>query len=375
MAAKTAQVARVPVCSVLIMSAGPRNPPPPTSAPRAQLISYTHVPAPGEHVSQALKDRITNTALGLLEEQVQARIVHYKAELETNPELDAITAQVVAGLREMQAKVQSSTEARPGAAGREAIRTSHEKILRALLERVFRPDAPSMLVERRLKDIHRKLARLFFQSELHDKTFGRDGVAKVIQHGEQAVFYVLMRYQHRLKNELEAFEYTSEDIRERALDLLAKFSKEMQDSFLSRRSSELKRIVAVFHNVLVDFACKQIAPQTAQFAQEVVRQSGSYEGKAFPYKISTEGFSRFRSAFERRLMEHLVGFAEDELVARLADTAGVVRNETIQFITDPRVFSMICGELCDGLYEFFCNEGFLDLPSDWRNAAAAGGTA
>src|SRR5262249_31797898 len=118
MAAKTAQVVRVPVCSALTMSAGTRNPPqqqPP--APRAQLISYTHVPAPGEQVSQALKDRITNTALGLLEEQVQARIVHYKAELETNPELDAITAQVVAGLREMQAKAQSAIDARAGSAG------------------------------------------------------------------------------------------------------------------------------------------------------------------------------------------------------------------------------------------------------------------
>jgi hypothetical protein len=332
------------------------------------------VPGPGEPVSQALKDRITNKALGLLEEQVQARIVHYKAELETNPELDAITAQVVAGLREMQAQAQMKGD-RTGAASRDAIRASHEKILRTLLERVFRPDVPSMLVERRLKDIHRKLARLFFQSELHEKTLGRDGTMKVIQHGEQAVFYVLARYQHRLRHDLEAFEYTSEDIRERARDILAKFSKDMQDSFLSRRSSELKRIVAVFHGVLVDFACKQLAPAAPDFAREVVRQSGSFEGKAFPYKISTEGFSRFRVAFERRLMEHLVGFAEDELVARLADTAGLVRNETIQFITDPRVFSMICGELCDGLYEFFCNEGFLDLPSDWRNAAASEATA
>ena len=49
----------------------------------------------GQTISQASKDAIAESALGLLEEQVQARIVHYKAELETHPELDAITAQVL----------------------------------------------------------------------------------------------------------------------------------------------------------------------------------------------------------------------------------------------------------------------------------------
>ena len=44
---------------------------------------------------------------------------------------------------------------------------------------------------------------------------------------------------------------------------------------------------------------------------------------------------------------------------------------TIQFVTDPRVFSMIVGEISEALYEFLCNEGFLDLPPDWRQAAPA----
>jgi len=45
------------------------------------------------------------------------------------------------------------------------------------------------------------------------------------------------------------------------------------------------------------------------------------------------------------------------------------REETIRFVSDPHLFSMICGEICEGLYEFLCNEGFLDLPADWRLAA------
>ncbi|MBK8257302.1 MAG: hypothetical protein IPK82_32090 [Polyangiaceae bacterium] len=302
-------------------------------------------------------------ALGLLEEQVQARIVHYKAELETNPELDAITAQVVAQLREMQG--QASAESK---VDRNAIRSAHEKTLRDLLSKFFRSEGLTLLVEKRLKEIHRKLARQFFQSELHDKTRGKDGGTKVIQHGEQALFYLLVRYDHRMKNELQGFDYASDEVKERSFELLAKLTKDMQDAFLSRRSTELKRIVAAFHSVLVDFLCKQIAPAVTDLAQEVIAQSGSWEGRAYTYKITSDAFPRFRAAFERRFMTRLVGFAEDQLHARLVDTAGNVQEETVQFITNPAVFSMICGEITDGVYEYLCNEGFLDMPGDYRAA-------
>ena len=56
-------------------------------------------------MSDGQKEALAIQALGLLNEQVQARIVHYKGELETSPELDAITAQVVAQLKAMQAAV------------------------------------------------------------------------------------------------------------------------------------------------------------------------------------------------------------------------------------------------------------------------------
>lgn len=314
-------------------------------------------------VSQAIKDQISEMALGLLEEQVQARIVHYRADLETNPELDGITAQVVASLRELQAQAVQHN------ASRMELRDAHIRTLRGLLERVFRPGAPSLLVERRLKEIHRKLARLFFQSELHEKTSGKDGHAKVIHHGEQAVFYVLSRYKNRLETELSGFDYASDEARENAFDTLARFSKEMQDAFLGRRSTELKRIVRVFQAVLVDFSTKHLPPQVPALAEEVISQAATFEGKAYPYKVTAEAFPRFRAAFERRFMVRLVGFAEDQLIAHLADTAGAQRDETVQFVTDPRVFSMIVGEISEGAYDFLCNEGFLDLPADWRQAS------
>jgi hypothetical protein len=338
-----------------------------SQAMKAVVLSAPPLPLrEGENVSQALKDHITESALGLLEEQVQARIIHYKAELETNPELDAITAQVVAQVKQLQASVIVPERV----LDRESIKASHEQIMRRLLTRVFRPDTPSLLVERRLKEMHRKLARLYFQSELHEKTRGQEGLNKVIHHGEQAIYYLLVRYENRLRNELDGFEYESPDIKERAVDLLTKISKEMQDAFLARRSNELKRIVSVFHAILVDFFCKQLAPRVDDFSREVVNNAQSWDGK-YAYKVTSDGFAKFRISFERAFMVRLVSFAEDQLVVRLADTAGSAREETIQFITNPAVFSMICGEFCEALYEFLCNEGFLDLPSDWRQATAS----
>ena len=355
--------APVPSGAAPPLPAGASAPPLPNAAsapPLPAAASAPGKPAP----TAALKTQIAEMALGLLEEQVQARIVHYKAELETNPELDAITAQVVAQLREMQGA--ASAEAK---VDRNAVRAAHEKTLRDLLAKFFRPEGLTLLLEKRLKEVHRKLARQFFQSELHDRTRGKDGAApKVIQHGEQAMFYLLVRYEHRMKNELAGFDYASDEVRDRSFDLLAKLAKDMQDAFLSRRSTELKRIVAAFHSVLVDFLCKQLAPTVGVLAQEVIAQSGSWEGRAYAYKITADGFPRFRATFERRFMTRLVGFAEDQLHARLVDTAGTVQAETIQFITNPAVFSMICGEFCDGVYEYLCNEGFLDMPADYRAA-------
>jgi hypothetical protein len=345
------------------------RPAPPGGAPRPPLPPPAHArpqiqaPAVGQTISQASKDAIAEHALGLLEEQVQARIVHYKAELETNPELDAITAQVVAQLRQMQEQMGATSSKGPG--DRAAIAAQQERTLATLLARLYPEGAPTLVVERRVKSILRNLAKVFFQSELHERTRGADGAVKVIQHGEQAMFYLLTRYHHRMKNELEHFDYVSDEIRERSLEVLSKLTKDMQDAFLSRRSSELKRIVGIFNNVLIELCTKVLPTIGASLAHEVIQQAGTADGKAFGYKITKEAFPRFRAAFERRFMTRLVSFVEDQLVVRLADTAGPARDETIKFITDPAIFSMICGEISECTYEFLCNEGFLDLPPEW----------
>jgi hypothetical protein len=334
-------------------------------AARPPMVS---VPEVGQKMSQAAKDTIAEMALGLLEEQIQARIVHYKADLETNPELDAITAQIVAELKQMQQSMGASSAPRSGE-DRGAVAAQQERTLKMLLGKLFPAGPPPLIVEKRIKTCLRNLARVFFQSELHEKTRGADGGTKIIQHGEQAIFYLLSRYHHRMLNELQHFEYVSQEIRERSHEVLQKLTKDMQDAFLARRSNELKRIVGVFNAVLVDFVTKVLPGAVDELAHEVIVQSGSADGKAYGYKIAQQAFPRFRSAFERRVMVRLVSFMEDELVRRLADTAAGTRQETIAFITNPEIFSMICGELSGGAYEYLCNEGFLDLPPEWHTAA------
>lgn len=322
----------------------------------------------GEGISQASKDRIAELALGLLEEQVQARIVHYKEELETNPELDAITAEVVAQLRELQrrTKIEERTVERSA-----AIAEQQERALALLLRRLFPEGAPTLGMEAAIKKIVRQLAKIFFQSELHERTRAIEGKATTIEHGEQALYYVLSRYKNRMLNELATFDFASEEIRERSADLLHKLEKDMKDAVLSRRSAELTRVVTVFNMVLLRFLTDALAKSVGELAREVIQQSGSAEGSAYGYKVETAAFPRFRAAFERRLMVRLVGNLEDELVRALADTAGTKRTETIGFVTNPQVFSMICGELANACYEFLYSEGFLDLPSEWLASVRA----
>src|SRR5580658_295947 len=81
-----------------------KRPPPPPGAPRPPLPSDDGI------MSTQAKLSLANIALALREEQVQARVVHYKADLQTSPELDAITAQVVAELQQLQSAVATATQ-------------------------------------------------------------------------------------------------------------------------------------------------------------------------------------------------------------------------------------------------------------------------
>ena len=317
-------------------------------------------------MTEVQKETLAVRALGLLNEQVQARIVHYKGELETSPELDAITAQVVAELKAMQAAASQELAQQQSPEQREE---QQLRAFTALLTRVFSPQ--SQYGARILKPIGRRIAKLFFESELHEKTKGDK--EKVIYHAEQGVYYVLSRYKNRLRAELEGFEYLNPEIRDLTLQMLAKMERDLQVGFLSRRSPELNRVMTTYTAVIADFVNKHLPPRAPQMAKATLRiAKTASQPNSVSYKVLADRFPAFRAQWEQLFMQQMVFFCGDELLERLSQGSEDVREETVKFFTDPHIFSETCAVMCQELYDFLCLEGFLDLPVDWRVSASEG---
>ena len=318
-------------------------------------------------MSYGQKEALAIQALGLLNEQVQARIVHYKGEMETSPELDAITAQVVAQLKAMQAAVSADAG---GQKTPEEMEEQQTRALGQLLPRYF--SGQTQFATRILKPIGKKVAKLFFESELHEKS--KADKDKVIHHAEQGVYYVLSRYKNRLRAELEGFEFQSPEVRQGTLELLAKTERDLQVAFLSRRSPELNRVMTIYTAVLGDFLQKHLPPRLEQMGKVTIRVCKSARRpNSVGYKVLADAFGDFRAEWERLFMQQMVFFCGDELLERLTQSSEEFQEETVKFFTDPHVFSETCAVVCEQLYDFLCLEGFLDLPVDWRVSLNAEG--
>ncbi len=315
-------------------------------------------------------DELASLAMVLREEQIQARIVHYKAELDTSPELDAITARVVEQLKQLQAHASQERRA-PWSA--EVVEGEQAEGLASLLGRVFRKGAPSVLVEHNLKNVTRRLTRMFFESELAERVDDDRPKARLMRDPEQALYFLLRRYENRMLAELEGFTFVDDEVRRKTFDSLQEMTNEFRVSFLSRRSPELKRLISTLQEVLLDFFQNALPAALPEFSAEVVQLSGSArEPEAHGYKVSHTAFPGFRQAFERRFLERLVDYVRPNLTRRMpAGAEGGFRDETIAFAQSPRIYSDVCSLFCDAAYDFLCNEGFLDLPVDWRSKAAA----
>ena len=311
-------------------------------------------------MSDGQKEALAIQALGLLNEQVQARIVHYKSELATSPELDAITAQVVAQLKAMQAAVATEVGSQKTP---EEMEEQQTRTLSALLPRFF--SAQAQFTTRILKPIGKKIAKLFFESELHERSKGDK--EKVIHHAEQGVYYVLSRYKNRLRAEAEGFEFRSPEVRDGTLELLAKIERDLQVAFLSHRSPELNRVMMIYTSVLGDFLQSYLPPRLEQMAKVTIRVcKAARRPSSVGYKVLADAFGDFRAEWERLFMQQMVFFCGDELLEKLTQGGEAFQEETVKFFTDPHVFSETCEVVCEQLYDFLCLEGFLDLPVDWR---------
>ncbi len=301
--------------------------------------------------------------VGLLREQLDAQVIHYRADLETNAELDAITAGVVEQLRQMQQAVQSSQGDVRSAA---EIERDQIALLSRLLHRQLGAERAPAFIAAQIKPIARRAMKLFFESELHEKTKGdRD---RVIRHPEQGLYYVLSRYRSRLRADLESFDYDESELREQTIALLEKTERELQNAFLSRRSPELKRVLTDLTLVLTEFFEKRLPPELATLARSTIEQSGSArQPTSVAYKIhGAAGFAAFRAIWESELVTRLVAFCPEALMARIQENDELLLDETIAFFTDPHLLSEIAEVVCLSIYDTLCQDGFLDLPLDWR---------
>lgn len=322
-------------------------------------------------MTTAAKMSLADIALQLRDEQIEARIVHYKADLETSPELDAITAKVVAELKEMKRSASGTMQAvtiDPKTLEIELMTT-----LRQMLQKLFRKDNLSIMVKRRLGEVSKRFARLFFESEIADKLQGKGDVAKTMRYPDQALFHLLSRFEPELMKELDSFEYASPRVSEDAKTILAGWAQGVRDQFLARSTPELNVLVKMLNEVMTRFLLAELPEQNGELAWEVVKEAKLAETRdpRTSYKVSADAFPRFRQAFEAHFLQRLVAYATDEMLGRVNASETPFRTETIRFVADPHIYSDICEVVCDAVYDYLYNEGFLDLPTDWKQGPVA----
>jgi hypothetical protein len=319
-------------------------------------------------MSTRAKQSLTEVALQLRDEQLHARVVHYKADLETNRELDAVTAQVVAQLQELQ-RVAAREGSAPAADERDRAQVEIELIqsLKTMLQRLFRPGKLASVLERKMAEVSKRFARLFFASELHEKMHGKGGEAKTMVFPEQALFHAFARHEAGIAKELESFEYASPELLEEAKTRHVALVRELRNSFLSRTTPELNQLAKLLNEVLAQFFTQELPPEVGELAWEVVKEARLGDARAAAgYKIGASSFAPFRQAFERRFLTRLVAYCEDEMLKRVRARDDDFRVDTIRFVADPQIFTDVCDLVCDAVYDFLYNDGFLDLPTDWR---------
>lgn len=342
----------------------------PLSAKAPQLPSAQSPPVPSADgfMTTAAKMSLADIALALRDEQLQAKVVHYKAELQTSPELDAITAQVVNELKSLQAAARAQgPSSHPPEVDRTQLEIELIQSLKEMLARVFRPGKLATVIERKLGEVSKRFARVFFESELAEKIRGPGSEVKVMRFPEQALYHALTRFEGAVLEQLESFQYATPATLERAATELHALVKDFRNDFLARTTPELNVLVGYLNEVLTTFFVDELPPMLGELAWEVVKEARLADAHTTAgYKISASAFPTFRQAFERRFLQRLVPFTEDEMLRRVRESKTGFRGETIRFVADPHIFSDVCEVICDAVYDNLYNDGFLDLPSDWR---------
>lgn len=299
-----------------------------------------------------------STALRLRDEQLRARVQYYNAGMQTNAELDAITDQVVAELRAM---------ANAQAGSRPVAEVEIELIqnLRELLEKLFSKKRTGFLT-RKLEEVQRRITQLFFNSELYARLAEGGRELPAATWPEQALYFAMKRHEEVVLAELEAMPVSDPRVRERAIEKLQTFQKQLASEFLSKTTPELERLLAIYREVLTNFFQEVFPAELGEFCWEVVRESRVAHGHDLGYKITADRFHGFREVFDRKFLEHLVMNVQEPISRRASQSSAQFRDATMRFVQDPRIHSEICAAINDALYDYLHGEGYLDLPPDWR---------
>ncbi|MEO0321568.1 MAG: hypothetical protein AAF447_01290 [Myxococcota bacterium] len=322
--------------------------------PRAPASAPPPVPADGQDRAELVR-----AAMRLRDEQLRARVVYVDASLQTNAELDAITAQVVADLQEMQ---RAGIEAR-GADSAGAVDAELTEALRVLLDKMVSARREYFL-RHKIDRIQRRIANLYFaRGGVH--TADHDDVTYA--YGDEAVLAALRRHGPAVLEALEGFRYRSPEARTQALERWRSFERRIQGDVLARSRPELERLLAVYSDVLLAFLMGELKDELASFSAEVIRASQIGRSSELTYKIGEAHFGRFREVFERAFMTRLLRSVQEPLARRLRDEPDHdFRSETLRFAADPQIYTEICSVMCNTVYDYLHGEGFLDLPVTWQ---------
>jgi hypothetical protein len=297
-------------------------------------------------------------ALRLRDEQLRARVVYVDPNLKTNAELDAITAQVVAELQEMQVAGLKAA----GALDPQQMEIELIKGLRELLEKMLSPRREQFL-RHKIELIQRRIVQLYYTSEVQGSP-DQQGPRERYNHGGDALTYVLRQLEPQLLSGLQALTYREPKVMQDAIETMRRFTNELVSNVLARSRPDLEKLLVIYRDVLLDFLMRDFNSQLGEFAWEVLRESRAAKGENYTYKIREKDFTAFRHAFERRFLEHLLGAVHAPLSQRMQQLE--LREETVRFAADPRIYADICAVTCNAIYDFLHGEGYLDLPVDWQ---------
>jgi hypothetical protein len=364
-------------------SSPPRPPPTPSRAPGAptsvtqgsvasRMPSAPPTPANANDRGSLLNASSTKglidiaaTAKRLRDEQIQAKVVYYGEGQKTNADLDAITDAVVAELQSLQLAGVRIVGAQSSA---ETTDVSIELIgtLRGLLEKLFSSRREGFM-RRKIEDIQRKITTLFFNSALYVKLTTQARSALSVSYPDQAVYIAMRSHRDNLLATIRAQRYSDPKVLSEAIACYESIEKTLRMDFLSRTTPELEALLGVYREVLLKFFFEEFKPGLGDFCWAVIKESRLGVGRPHGYKLGPDVFTQFREVFEKHFLERLVMNVQGPIVQRATGMRDTFREETVQFVADPQIFSDVCAVVCDAMYDYLYTEGFLDLPTQWRN--------